>query len=125
MLSTLALGACGVDVGGNDDLFNVVIKNNTSQTIVAKLCSNDSCSTVTSNGVLKPGQTLTNGEDPDGIVRSDQISSLSDKVLGCLPLQFSKTPPSTLLVDISQMVPCGDSGGSSAAGGHDWPFSRY
>lgn len=124
VLFTLTLGACGVDVGGNDDLFNVAVKNNTSGTVTLGECGN-SCASFADTWVIKPGQSASTGQDPDGVSRPMEVLSISKNVLGCLPFQFSKTPPDGTVVNVSQMVPCGQSVGAQVSGGHDWPFSQY
>jgi hypothetical protein len=41
VLSAVVLGASGIDVGANDDLFNVAVQNDTSQTVKLGECSAD------------------------------------------------------------------------------------
>ncbi len=119
---SLLLAACGVpDIGSNDDLFNVTVLNNTKQTVVDQSCSNSSCSSHNEDVALKPGKTLNDGEDPDGVVRSDRIVSTSGSVLGCLPFRFHSAPRITLVVNVSEMVPCGSTGGVSFTLGKNWP----
>jgi hypothetical protein len=108
----------------NDDGFEVTLKNNTSQSVVDHGCDDSSCHTVEAGVVLKPGQTFQDFSDPDGIIRSELIRSSSGVLLGCLPFPFSKTPTTKATAYISEMVPCGGSGGASQIGTHDWPFRQ-
>jgi hypothetical protein len=117
------LGACGA----NDNPFTVTIVNDTAQTVV------DHGYFVTQRGTskgggavtLKPGHSFGESEFADEGVDADRITSPGGETLGCLPFKFSNNPPVTLVVKVSEMVPCGNSGGSSAVGGHDWPSSKY
>jgi hypothetical protein len=124
LLCTAALGACGVDVGGNDDLFHVAVKNNTSETVILGACKDD-CGSFAGTWVIQPGQSASTGQDPDGVFRPMEVLSKSRTLLGCLPFKFSKTPPAGGVVDVSQMVRCGNSAGAEVSGGRDWPSSQY
>jgi hypothetical protein len=124
LLCTVALAACGVDVGGNDDQFTVAVRNNTSETVTLGACE-DTCGSFAGTWVIRTGQSASTGQDPDGVFRPMEVLSSSRVLLGCLPFKFSKTPPSGRFVDVSQMVRCGKSAGAEASGGRDWPFSHY
>jgi hypothetical protein len=86
------------------------------------LC-NDDCGPFASTDILKSGQSVSVGEDPDGIFRPVEVLSRSKNILGCLPFQFSKAPPANTVVNVSRMVRCGNSVGAKQSGGRDWPFS--
>lgn len=122
-LSAVVLGACGA----NDNPFTVTIVNDTSQTVLDHGYFVTQPGTSHGGGVvsLKPGHSFGEGEFANEGVDSDRITSLDGKTLGCLPFKFSQNPPVPVVVKISEMVPCDDSGGSSAVGGHDWPSSKY
>jgi hypothetical protein len=119
-----SVSGISIDVGGNDDLFFVSVQNDTSHTVVLGECSGD-CGSFDYTWVLKPHQSASTGQDPDGVFRPMEVLSRSKAVLGCMPFQFSKTPPSGTVVQISQMVPCGRSLGAAVSGYHDWPFYQY
>jgi hypothetical protein len=123
VMATLVIAACGI--GSNDDLFGVLLINNLGQTVVERACSDASCSSSDDSVTLPPGRTTQDPQDPDGVLRATQVTTLSGQVLGCLPYRFSKTPPKELTVYVSQAVPCGDSGGTEAVNGGDWPSSQY
>ena len=113
VLASLLLNACGV--GAEDIPFNIKITNDTSQTVVdwADEYANYSV-------VLPPGHSFLESEYTNEGVRPDRIKSVSGQTLGCLPFQFTDTPPSTLEVGISQMVPCKRWGVGSTTR-EDWP----
>ncbi len=117
----------GIDVGGNDDLFNVAVRNDTSHTLTLAECSTTSavCGSGGTFWVLKPRQEASTGQDPDGVLRPMEVQSRSKAVVGCMPFQFTKTPPTGTAIRITQMVPCGHSLGAAASGGRDWPFPKY
>jgi len=123
-LCAVALAACGIDVGSNDDQFFVSVKNNTSETVTLGEC-NDACGPITDTWVMRPGGSASTGQDPDGVFRPMEVFSRTKKVIGCMPFKFSKVLPTSRVVDISQMVQCGKSAGEQAAHGRDWPFSYY
>lgn len=114
-----------MDMGGNDDLFDVGVYNNTSNAVLLVPC-NALCGSLSASDTvtIEPGHTKSTGQDPDGVARPIEILSTSRAVLGCLPMQFSKTPAKGSTVDVSQMVPCGTTGGTQASGGHDWPYPQ-
>jgi hypothetical protein len=118
-LSTFAflVASCG-NYGGP---FNFDVVNNLTQTVVLRQCANPTCTESNEPWTIKAGQVGDGFGVPDGILRSMKVFSASKKVLGCLPFRFTGTPPSNIRVDLSEMVPCGDSGGARTAGRHDWP----
>ena len=120
LLAAIAFQGCVNQEG----TFSFRLTNDTSQSVVDRGCNNHSCSSLGSAVTLKPGQSIQDATDPDGVVRSEKISSRSGTTLGCLPLRFSQTPPANTEVKISQMVPCRSSGGAGETGGRDWPLSR-
>lgn len=109
----------------NDEQFNLSIKNDTSQAVDVGACNHDSCQSFAYTIRLRPGRSGNSAQDPDGVFRPMEVQSQAGAVLGCLPIQLSKVPPTTTVIDISRMVPCGNLGGSEITGGHDWPFPRY
>jgi hypothetical protein len=122
LFSACLLGACGVPViGGNDNSFEITVLNNTPYVVVDQSCVNWSCSSHFNSVVLRPATSISDVEDPDGVVRPDRIVSTSGKVLGCLPFRFRSTPRTSRAVDVSEMVPCGSSGGAGPLHGRDWP----
>jgi hypothetical protein len=122
-LGAILLTACGA----NDGPFTVTIVNDTTQTVV----DHGYFITVpgTSNGggrvVLKEGHSFEEDEFANEGVDADRITTLGGETLGCLPFKFSENPPVAVVVKVSEMVPCGNSGGSKAVGGADWPFPSY
>jgi hypothetical protein len=118
---TLTCSGC---LGNDDERFNVAIKNDTGQPVLLGWCS-AYCGSFADTWDLKPGQAATTGQDPDGVFRPMEVLSTSKKVLGCLPLRFSKTPTPGSVIEVSQMVSCGKSVGAAAVHGRDWPYSNY
>jgi hypothetical protein len=114
----------GVDIGGNDELFNVGVRNNSSESVLLEACT-AYCRPFGVSWYLRPGQSASTGQDPDGAFRPMELLSQRKILLGCLPFRFSKDPPSGTVIDVSQMVPCGKQVGAAAAGERDWPFLRY
>jgi hypothetical protein len=119
-----ALGIGVPDIGSNDNLFTVAVQNDTSETVALGQCSAD-CGSFSYTWTLRPHQSASTGQDPDGVLRPLEVLSSSHVILGCMPFRFSKTAPSGTVVQISQMVPCGNSVGAEASGEGDWPFSQY
>jgi hypothetical protein len=117
LLCGLSLQGCGL--GAEDVPFNVRVINDTSHTVVDQTDEDASDSTT-----LKAGQSFLDSEFTNEGVRPDRITSLSGATLGCLPFQFTNTPPATLVVKISQMVPCRHwAVGSNIR--RDWPDPKY
>jgi hypothetical protein len=120
LLGAFLLQACGAD----DSTFTVKIRNDTSQLVIDRQC-NITCDQFLTKIQLKPGQSATDVESPDGVSSPDKLYSSSGVVIGCLPIRFSKTPPRSVTITVSQSVTCGHSSGSESAGGHDWPLREY
>jgi hypothetical protein len=117
VLLSLLLSACGL--GAEDVPFNVKITNNTSHMVV------DWADEYTKYSVaLMPGRSFLESEYTNEGVRPDRIASVSGRTLGCLPFQFTDTPPTTLEVEISQMVPCKHWAIGSTIR-RDWPDPKY
>jgi hypothetical protein len=117
VVTSLLLSACGL--GAEDIPFNVKITNDTSHTVVdwADEYANYSV-------VLTPGHSFLESEYTNEGVRPDRIELVSGQTLGCLPFQFTNTPPTTLDVRVSQMVPCkGWVVGSTTR--QDWPDPKF
>jgi hypothetical protein len=94
------------------------------QVVIDRQC-NITCNQYFTKVRLNPGQFATDVESPDGVSSPDKLFSSSGATIGCLPLRFSRTPPHSLEIDVSQSVPCGGSSGSKATAGHDWPYRNY
>jgi hypothetical protein len=112
----LIVSGCGKDNGP----FNFPLKNNLHETVVLQNCLNAKCTRVNNPTTFVPGQVAQDVGVPDQILRSVKVFTQSGKALGCLPIQFSTQPPSSFQINLSEMVPCGNSGGSH---GKDWPSS--
>jgi hypothetical protein len=130
-ICSIALTACGAGTGGlggfEDDPFNLKVENDTVQTVLIGACNgyNPSCSSLAYSLKLNPGGSSSTEQDPDGIFRPMKVTSESGATLGCLPFRFDRVTPTIAIVEINQMVPCGNSLGERTSGGRDWPFSRY
>lgn len=114
--ASIVLQACGAD----DITFQAKVINNSPNAVVDRQC-NITCNRFFTRVVLRPGQSTNDNESPDGVQEPDRITSLSGKVLGCLPFRFANVPSAQVAVKISQMVPCGESDGTDKTHGHDWP----
>jgi len=111
----LLVEGCGL--GAEDVWFNVKVADNTPHAVLDQEYFG-------SPTMLKPGDSLLDHEYANEGVMPDRITSLSGQTLGCLPFQFTNTPPGTLEVKISQMVPCRHwAQGSTSL--HDWPNPKY
>ncbi len=97
----LGLFVQGCGLGAEDVPFNVKVTNNTLRAVV-----DDQDETAGQSVVLEPGQSRVDSEYTNEGVRPDRVTSISGKTLGCLPFQFTRAPPGTLEVKISQMVRC-------------------
>jgi hypothetical protein len=124
LLCGLMFQACGANPG---DPINLDVRNNTGTTVTVRACNGyaPSCSSTAYTVQLRPGQTSTTAQEPDGTFRPMMVASSQGSVLGCLPFQFSVVPPANDVVKVSEMVPCGDSLGKGHSGGHDWPYRNY
>jgi hypothetical protein len=114
----IILASCGR--GGGP--FNFGLYNNLHETVVLKTCSNTKCTSTFNATTFVPGQRAQDVGVPDGAPRAEALFSLSGRELGCLPFQFSTTPPGNLQVYLSELIPCGHSGGVH---GHDWPSIKH
>jgi len=122
LLFTLLLQGCGAE----DISFNLKLRNNTHETAVVLVCNGrTSCTRIAYKVALKPGAVVLTAQYPDGITRPMRIDSEFGRILGCLPFQFSRVVPSKVVVNVSQMVPCGDSLGTRKTEGRDWPYHSY
>jgi hypothetical protein len=125
VLCVAGVGGCA-DVGGDDDGFGVRLANDTSRTVVLGWCTGQiRCGSFADTWTLKPGQSASTRQDPDGVFRPMEVLSTTKVVTGCLPLQFSRAVPKGTLIGVSRMVTCGTSLGAAASQGHDWPFAQY
>jgi hypothetical protein len=118
--SAILVQGCGAEDAG----FSLKLVNNSSTTVVVKPCV-DACTSYVASIMLNPGQGLETAQDPDGILRPIQVDSVSGVRLGCLPFRFSRIPPKNVDVYVSQIVPCGESGGSKSVHEGDWPYLKY
>ena len=113
----LIVSGCGSQDNGP---FNFVLKNDLHEPVVLQNCLNARCTRVNNPTTFVPGQVVQDVGVPDQILRSLKVSTKSGEVLGCLPIRFSAPPPSGFQINVSEKVPCGNSGGSH---GNDWPSS--
>ena len=114
ILSTL-LQACGAQ----DMPFSVPLKNNTNHVVTVLVC-NDKCQTYDARTHLLPGHTLSTAQYPDGILRPIKIVSPSNAA-GCLPFRFTQSPPSSIVIYVSQAVSCDELGREKLDSGQSWP----
>ena|ERR1039458_7763002 len=124
-LCVLLAGGCTAEPNG----FTLSLVNDTSSVVKIEQCagSGRKCkiAAYTSVTSLSPGQSMVTGQVPDGDLFPIVVFSKSGVTIGCLPFRFTKSPPSTMLVRVSQKVSCGDSLGNGVSGGRDWPFLQY
>ena len=113
----LIVSGCGNDSGGP---FNFPLKNDLHEPVVLQNCLNAQCTKVNNPTTFAAGQVAQDVGVPDQILRSLKVSTQSGKVLGCLPIRFSAQPGGGFQINVSEKVPCGNSGGSD---GSDWPSS--
>jgi hypothetical protein len=99
--------------GGFQDVpFTVTIANDTRETIIDHSFFGTNYGTKGVSGkygqtvVVPPGQSFRESEYYNEGVDFDRITTASGTTLGCLPFQFSKQPPKTLTVRVTQMIPC-------------------
>jgi hypothetical protein len=113
----------GISVGSDDDSFNIIVINNTPNTVTVANCTVDSnvCAPFQGSFSLKPGDFAQENENSDGVFRPSEVLATNGVVVGCLPFQYSSTPRSTLQVEITASVPCGNSLGAADSKGKDWP----
>jgi hypothetical protein len=124
ILCGLVFQACGANPG---DPVNLAVRNNSDATVILRACNGDSpsCSSTAYTVQLRPGQTSTTAQEPDGTFRPMMVTSSQGHVLGCLPFQLSRSTPQSDVVKVAEMVPCGDSLGKAHTGGNDWPYRNY
>lgn len=121
VLCAFLIGGCGIDIGANDDAFGTRVLNNTASAVVIGDCTKIYCTSVGTPETIKPGKSVSVIQDPDGVRRPMGVLSTSKQILGCLPFQFRKVPPHTVVTTISQMVPCTANDGPGSSAGQDWP----
>jgi hypothetical protein len=119
-LLMVTLEACGAQDAG----FNLELKNDTSNSVVVRPC-NGECQSFVAAITLHPGQSLGTAQDADGVLRPIEISSLSNKTLGCLPFRFNRTPSKNTDALISQLRPCSVLKGLDEDEGPGWPYPQY
>lgn len=125
-LALVALLLAGCTVGANDDPFSVKIVNDTPHTVVDHAWFVNRPGTSDGGGpvVLEPGHFFDESEFANEGVGQDRISTPTGKTLGCLPFQFSENPPTTIIVHIAEMKPCGKWGDFKQSK-HDWPDPNF
>src|ERR1700677_5137271 len=123
-LSTVALllQACGA----NDVPFTVTISNNTGHTLIDHSFFTPKPGTSSGDDpvVLKPGQSFGEPEFTNEGTDPDTITTVAGKVLGCLPFQFSENPSKSLVVKVTETVPCRH-WAFEANSPKDWPNPHY
>jgi hypothetical protein len=122
----LLLASCTAEDVENS--FSVPLKNNSSHAVEVEECQGNgrACVLAPYSAVteLKPGQSMGTVAG-FGYRDSFQVSTSGGRILGCLPLQFSRQPPSNVDIRTSEVVPCDRALGASSMHGHDWPYPRY
>src|SRR5579871_2505984 len=88
--------SCAACTGSDDGLFQVIVNNNTSAKVRLEECQ-ALCTSYADSWTLEPGKSASVGQDPSGF-QPMQVLTASGAVEGCLPFQFSKTPPKKLVV---------------------------
>jgi hypothetical protein len=116
-LVLIAAAACAT----SSEPAKVNIRNDLTGPVTLAVCGSHDCSKRLDPWLLQPGQTGSVGVEVNGGYGPAIVLRPDGTPLGCLPFQFSKRPASGFSVLASQVVPCGGSGGATAADGKDWP----
>lgn len=107
--------------------FNLV--NNTGHVVKLEDCGNPSPPCVLAPyseiTTVDQRQSESDAVNPDGVLEPWEVFGRSGSSLGCLPFRYTSAPARTIVIDITQMVPCDHSLGSETTRGHDWPFRKY
>lgn len=126
VLLGLLVSGCG---GFEDVPFIVTVRNNTPHTIVDYSFFGADYGTKheSSSGMvvtLAPGHSFGDLEYSNEGTDPDRITTPGGKVLGCLPFQFSASPPRSFVVKVTQMVPCRH-WAFETNNPKDWPDPNY
>ena len=120
LVACTALFAVLASCATSSEPYAVPVRNDLSKTVTLALCDSRDCSKVTDRWVLKPGHTGAVNVEIHGGYDQAVVLGPTSLILGCLPFRGS-TQPHSFMVDVSQAVSCGTSGGIAATHGRDWP----
>jgi hypothetical protein len=102
----------------------VSVRNDLHEPVVLADCVSSDCSQVQSPRRVNPGQSSGVGVEIDGGYGPAIVFGPGHVTIGCLPFRMSERPETGVNVVISQVVPCGSSGGVQSVSGRDWPDPR-
>ena len=107
--------------GSIDEPYSVNVRNNLSETVTLAVCDNHDCSRTVDPIKLRPSQVGGVDVEIDGGYGPAIIFDPYNRAIGCLPFRISQQPQTDITVNMSEAVPCDQSGGVDAARSHDWP----